>query len=126
MKNLFKSACLNLLLCCFAFGLQHCSQNKSEKAIATNDSKASSSPKEYYGPENFASVKKFNSHVHIKIYDTTFINQAAKDNFQFLNVNVASPSSPPVAEQQEIALRLVKDKPENIFYSTTFSLENYN
>ncbi len=126
MKNLLKSACLNLLLCFFAFCFQHCSQGKSEKAISNPEAVASTAPPEYYGPEDFASIKKFNSHVHIKVYDTIFINQAAKDNFQFLNINVASPSSPPVAKQQEIAVRLVKDKPQNIFYAATFSLEGFN
>lgn len=126
MKNLIKHPCLNLFFCALALSLQHCSQSKSEKAVANSDAVASTSPAEYYGPEDFASVEKINSHVHIKVYDTTFINQAAKDNFRLLNINVASPSSPPVAEQHAIATRLIKDKPNDIFYCASFPLEGFN
>ncbi|PSR56241.1 hydrolase [Adhaeribacter arboris] len=126
MKNLLKSIQLSVLLCSLSFFLQNCSQGKSEKASANNNAVASNATEEFYGPEDFAKIKKFNSHVHIKLYDTIFINQAAKDNFRFLNINVASPSSPPVAQQQEVALRLVKDKPNDILYATTFSLEGFN
>lgn len=126
MKNLFKSPFLCLLLCFIAFYLQQCSQSKSSETTSEKEVTNNASQAEYYGVKDFSAVRKFNSHIHIKVYDTIFINQAAKDNFQFLNVNVASPSSPPVAEQQAVATRLVKDKPENIFYATTFSLEGFN
>jgi predicted TIM-barrel fold metal-dependent hydrolase len=121
-----KAARLPILLCGLAFFLAQCTQSKSEKATANQEPDAGRSTAQYYGPDDFATVRKFNSHVHLKVYDTIFINQAAKDNFRLLNVNVASPSSPSVAQQQEVARQLVKAKPRDIFYATTFSLDNYN
>src|SRR5215212_3010344 len=81
-------------------------------ATATSDTVGES----YYTEADFQSVKKFNSHVHISVYDSIFIRQAEKDNFRFLTVNVNSPSAP-VEEQQKVALTLVKDFPQNIYFA---------
>lgn len=43
----------------------------------------------YYSMEDFSSIKKFDTHFHLRSqFDTLFINQAAKDNFGLLTVSV--------------------------------------
>ena len=80
----------------------------------------------YYTMGDFASVEKFDSHVHFKHYHTALVEQAQADNFRLLAVNVNSPSSPAVEVQQEIALQLIHDFPGRLYYATTFSIANWN
>jgi hypothetical protein len=59
-------------------------------------------------------VEKYDTHVHLNVYDSTFINQAKADNFRLLTVNVSPAYYPPIVEQRSIAMRLVKDYPRPI------------
>jgi len=44
---------------------------------------------EFYTLDDFPAVAKIDAHLHIQNYaDTVFVNQAARDNFRFLNLNV--------------------------------------
>lgn len=125
MKNLDKNGFVFLLAALVLF--QNCTErNNSVLATVVKGSAKGSAEKGYYSDADFPSVKKFNTHVHIGVFDSTFIKQAASDNFRLLTVNVASPSSPSVDKQQEVALRLVKAFPKNILYATTFSVDNFN
>ncbi len=81
---------------------------------------------QYYSESDFHNVKKFNSHVHISIFDSNFVKQGASDNFRLLTINVASPSASPIDKQQAVALRLVKAFHENILYATNFSVDSFN
>ncbi|WP_242067891.1 amidohydrolase family protein [Cyclobacterium marinum] len=84
-------------------------------------------PDTYYSMEDFSSIKKFDTHVHLRSQlDTLFINQAVKDNFKFLTVSVyTSPERTP-EEQENFSLKMVRDYPEIISYATTFSLDGFN
>ncbi len=122
--NSFKnitSLCLIALLVFF----QSCSESKN-LATAKESPGLKESEEAYYSGADFPAVKKFNSHVHINVFDSTFIKQASSDNFRLLTVNVASSTSLPIEEQQAVALRLVKAFPENVLYATTFSVDNFN
>ncbi len=121
LKNI-TSLCLLALLVFFQ-GCRDRGNTASAKDAATTKENSSEI---FYSEADFPSVKKFNSHVHISIFDSTFIKQAASDNFRLLTVNVASPSSPSIDKQQEVAVRLVKAFPQNISYATTISVDNFN
>lgn len=124
MTYLKKNTYLALLVLFLLF--QHCVERKKPVSGKNPEPDSQNSGELYYPEADFASVKKFNSHVHINIFDSAFIKQAASDNFRLLTVNVASSSSLAIVKQQEVALRLVKAFPENIFYATTFSVDNFN
>ena len=85
---------------------------------------AEQTPDTYYSMEDFSSIKKFDTHVHLRSQlDTLFINQAVKDNFKFLTVSVyTSPERTP-EEQENFSLKMVRDYPEIVSYATTFSLD---
>ncbi len=118
-------SCLRLLAVLIFFTT--CAERKASSEDNSGAGSAKAIQAElYYTADDFPSVKKFNSHVHINIIDSIFIRQAAADNFRLLTVNVASSSSLAIVKQQEVALRLVKDFPEYLWYATTFSLENFN
>ncbi len=94
---------------------------------AKNVGSATSTPQSsYYFIDDFATIKKYDTHVHLNVYDTTFINQALVDNFKLLTVNVSPTYYPPIEEQRSIAMRLVKSYPKQLAYATTFSLENWD
>ena len=80
-------------------------------------------PPEYYSAADFAAVEKYDTHVHINTDDSTFIDQAKKDNLRLLTVNVNS--GEPVEEQRRIAEILIKKFPDRLAFATTFNLENW-
>ncbi len=118
---------LCLLLPALSVSFQYCTgSNNSEPAKNQQEISKKDTNEAYYAEADFPKVKKFNTHVHISIFDSNFIKQAASDNFRLLTVNVASPTSPAIDKQQEVALSLVKAYPENILYATTISVDNFN
>ena len=105
-----------LYLCCLL--LQNC-----------NTTAKKDTPKEavqkpaFYSVADFNTVEKYDTHVHINTDDTTFINQAKKDNLRLLTVNVNS--GMPIEEQRRVALKLVKEFPDRLQFATTFNLNNW-
>ncbi len=116
MKILSKSKCLFILIAAAFLGFGSSAQNRSTSGQTSS---------EFYTKEDFKHVQKFDVHVHLNIYDTTFISQARRDNLQLLTVNVNPAYYPSVEEQQSVALRMVKDFPDRLAYATTFTVENW-
>jgi len=100
--------------------LQYCSQSHTIKSTTEIFDTG------YYTAGDFRSVEKYDTHVHLRIDDSSFIIQSKEDNFQLLNINNANPAAPPIEEQQSIAIKLLKEYPERIAYATTFSVKNWN
>ncbi len=116
MKILSKCKCLFILIAAAFLGFSSSAQNRSTSGQTSS---------EFYTKEDFKHVQKFDVHVHLNIYDTTFISQARRDNLQLLTVNVNPAYYPSVEEQQSVALRMVKDFPDRLAYATTFTVENW-
>lgn len=102
------------------FLFQSCSQPNTTK------SRTESPDASYYTADDFSSVEKYDTHIHLRIDDSTFIQQSKEDNFRLLNINNANPAAPAIEEQQRIAIKLLKEYPERIAYATTFSVNNWN
>jgi hypothetical protein len=103
----------------------------SQRSETTGDEKLSgaqvnSGAELYYTINDFAKVEKFDSHIHLRAHNTALVEKAAEDNFRLLNVNVNSPSSPPVEEQQKIALQFLEKFPDRVLFATTFSIDGWN
>jgi len=82
---------------------------------------------EFYTLDDFPAVAKIDAHLHIQNYaDTVFVNQAARDNFRFLNLNVFKSGGKPIEEQQKFSRELVDSFPGRNAWVTTFSLDNFN
>lgn len=108
--------CLGFLL----FFFQHCIQQK--KAVPVKDISTA-----YYTSEDFKKVRKIDAHVHMnESIDTVFIEQAEEDNFRMLTINLFEFSGPPVENQQDFSLALIKKYPGRISYASAFSLKNFN
>jgi predicted TIM-barrel fold metal-dependent hydrolase len=105
---------------------QSCSdKNKTASGTSTADS-IQVSGENYYTLNDFKTVKKIDSHIHIRTADTAFLQQAREDNFRLLDINVDGPSSPSVEEQQTLALQHVQAFPERTSLATTFTVKNWN
>jgi predicted TIM-barrel fold metal-dependent hydrolase len=116
MGNIVKLRLLALSALLVSF--QSCSQTgklpESEK-----------SDQNFYTVEDFGTVEKYDTHVHISVDDTSFIKQAEKDKFRLLTVNVYSGPSSNIDEKQNVALRLIQKYPDRLSYLTAFSLEGW-
>lgn len=97
--------------------LSACTQGKPEPEKAADTS--------FYTIDDFDKVEKYDTHAHISVDDSTFIKQAEKDNLRLLTVNVNS-GRLPIAEQQEVALRLINRYPDRLAYLTTFNLSGWD
>lgn len=105
----------------FAFvTLQNCAQRSG------GDRAIEESGEEYYTAEEFASVPKFDSHIHLNTDDPAFIEQSVADNFRFLDIVDDRPFGISLEDQQKIARKQVKAFPDRILYATTFPVGNWN
>lgn len=113
-------------LIAFAFVLlQSCGQKKSdENAESVPAEKAAA--EQYYTMEDFQKVKKFNTHMHLNTMQTAIIEQAAADNFRFLDIVDDRPFGITLEEQQKIARAQRKAFPERVVYATTFPTANFD
>lgn len=121
----FKKIKMKIHHTCLAAALLLLFQNCSEQVKPTTNTTNTTTDTLYYTEADFATVPKFNSHVHLSVFDTIFLQQAIADNFRFLTVNVNSPSTR-VDQQQAVAVQLVKRYPETLSFASAFSVDRFN
>lgn len=109
---LYFISCFSLLLSCFRSRMTKHGQDPSKQL--------------YYSVEDFSSVKKFDTHIHLNTYETAYIEQAKADNLRFLDIVDDRPFGIPMKEQEKIALQQINAFPDRVVYATTFSISNYN
>lgn len=80
---------------------------------------------EYYTADDFTSVPKFDSHIHLNTDQTAFIEQAAEDNLRFLVIVDDRPFGITMEDQQKIVRKQLKVYPERIAYATTFPVKEF-
>ena len=80
----------------------------------------------FYTLADFESVEKIDTHVHINTNHSALPEEAEKNSFRIITVNVGSPSYPHIREQQEIARNLKRQFPERVEYLTTIPMEDWN
>jgi hypothetical protein len=86
----------------------------------------SSCTNEYYTQDDFYSVEKIDTHIHINSESTAFADQAKADKFLLLDVSVDVPDYPNVLEQQRLALLQIKQNPNQVKYLTAFDLSGWD
>lgn len=79
----------------------------------------------YYSVDDFYSVEKIDTHVHLNVMDPVVIEQAINDNMKLITLNVNS-GRVPVTHQQDVATQLKAQYPDQLAYTTAFSLENWD
>ena len=79
-----------------------------------------------YAMSDFATVRKFDAHVHANADSPAFLEQARADGFELLSINVDYPAFPPVAEQHAIALAQAASDPAHFHWATTFPMQGFD
>jgi predicted TIM-barrel fold metal-dependent hydrolase len=74
----------------------------------------------YYTEEDFQSVLKIDSHIHIESNDGVFEGQAAADNFLLISLNVDHTDSATIRRQFDYAFLSAKKNPGRVFFGPTF------
>lgn len=74
----------------------------------------------YFTMEDYPSVLKIDSHVHLNSDKGYFEDQAMKDNFMLITLNVDHSDSLSVKQQHDYALISTKNYPGKVFYGATF------
>jgi hypothetical protein len=75
---------------------------------------------DYYSLSDFGSVPKIDTHVHLSSDKGYFEDQAIKDNFLLITLNVDHSDSLSVEQQTVAAIKLVDKYPGRVFYGATF------
>ena len=74
----------------------------------------------FYTMEDYSSVKKIDSHIHIRSSDGTFEGIAGNDNFVLISLNVDHGDSADITVQQDFAAASAKNYPGRVFFGPTF------
>lgn len=80
----------------------------------------------YYSIEDFEKVKKFDTHIHINTEQTAFIQLAKNNNFEFLDIIDDRPFGLPMAGQERIAFKHLKNYPKQMKVAATFSVQDFD
>ncbi len=79
-----------------------------------------------YSVGDFDKVKKIDTHIHLNTDQASFIEQAAADNLQFLDIVDDRPFGIPMKDQEVIANKQIKAFPERVEYAATFETKDFN
>src|SRR3954467_698790 len=64
----------------------------------------------HYSMADFATVRKLDSHVHVEVLGSAFLDVARADHFELMSINVDYPDFPALPDQRAAALaQLAKD-----------------
>ena len=80
----------------------------------------------YYTMEDYYTINKIDSHTHLNSKSTALVEQALKDNFKLLTINVDVPDYPSLGKQFEAATFLSKQFPDNVEFLTAFTLAGWD
>ena len=74
----------------------------------------------FYSEADYSKVLKVDSHVHLNSENSFFEDQAIKDNFRLITLNVDHSDSLAVKEQLKNALSAKQKFPRDVYYGATF------
>jgi predicted TIM-barrel fold metal-dependent hydrolase len=92
-------------------------------AAALNGAQISEAPT--YSEADFATVRKFDAHVHDYVANDRFLNIARRDGFELLSIAVDYPDFPPLSLQIEAAYKDRASDPGHVHLATAFSMRGF-
>ena len=79
----------------------------------------------YYSMDDFDKVPKIDAHIHYSYANPVLLEQAEKDNFRLITVNVETSTTPPIDQQESLAVELMGKYRDFIAYLSTFGSDNW-
>lgn len=81
---------------------------------------------DYYTVDDFKSIKKIDTHIHLNSENPALTELAREDNFHLLTVNVDVADYVSLDDQERFALHQIKSFPDDVHYITAFTLQNWD
>jgi hypothetical protein len=75
--------------------------------------------------DDFARVRKLDSHVHGNVVNPALLEQAKADNFELMSINVDYPDFPALADQRAAALAQLEMDRARFHWATAFSMKGF-
>ena len=82
--------------------------------------------KSYYSAEDFYDVPKIDAHIHYSYANPVLLEQAEKDNFRLITVNVETQSNPHIDVQESVAVELMQSHASTIAFLSTFGSTDWD
>lgn len=79
-----------------------------------------SSCNEYYALDDYTKVPKIDAHIHYNYANPILLEQAEKDNFRLITVNVETSTNPHIDQQETLAIQLKNDYKKVMAFISTF------
>lgn len=112
MIQMSKFVYLLFIPCCLL--LQYCNNQPKQDKLD-----------QYYTPEDFPNVLKYDTHVHLNTSDPALIKLAQQLNFRLLSLNVGAPDYLPLPDQQNFTVEHLKNYPGQVAYATSFDINHF-
>jgi Amidohydrolase len=74
----------------------------------------------------YDSLEKIDVHVHLNTLDSTLVDEAVRNHFRLITINVDYPDFPPLADQRRVALAQVAAHPAQVVFAAAFSTQDWN
>lgn len=81
---------------------------------------------DHYSMNDFDSVKKIDTHIHLNSENPALDELAKTDNFILLDVNVDVPDYPDMKEQRRLGLLHATQHPDQVKFLAAFTMANWN
>lgn len=80
----------------------------------------------YYSLSDYDKVPKIDAHIHYDYANPVLLEQAEKDNFRLISVNVETESSPHIDQQESLAVELMHGYSKLFSFLSTFGSANWS
>lgn len=75
---------------------------------------------------SYVKFPKIDAHMHLNIKDTTYIEEAQRNNVHLITINTDAAVFPNMDEQENVATYLLKQYPKHFSYVAGFSMQDWN
>lgn len=80
----------------------------------------------HYSVDDFYKIRKIDAHIHVNGYRENLLEQAVKDNFTLISINVDAFPDQSIEQQQVYALNYKSNFPDRFYHLTTFRVTGFD
>lgn len=82
--------------------------------------------KDFYSVEDFQSIEKIDTHVHVNTTSPVMIKQGMEDDMRIVTINTDAWERQHISEQRDVALELKRQYPDHFEFATTFEMDGWD
>lgn len=80
----------------------------------------------YYVLDDYENVPKIDAHIHYSYANPVLLQQAEKDNFRLITVNVETSTNPHIDKQESVAIQLMHEYKDLVAFISTFGSNDWS